>query len=724
MRRVLSGVVLISLALVLLEIALRISGARNVVLYTDDPEAGYRVTPMQDVRRSGIRVVINEWGARDTRPFLRRNPGTRRILVLGGSLAWGGTRIRQEDLFTAVLEQQLPDCEVINAGVSGYSTAQMAALYRRHLAGLDPDLILVVAGPEDFERPPVTRLTGSSAVFPLERPRWALPIGWATFRRRLARRLGCDWFQGGPATVPDAGQTTGPHQIQENVTALRELEDALGRDRNLRVVLCPDRALQEDRQVKDELRRRLSEAGIAWTDIRDHVAFTADSYQDDVHLSQAGHADVGAALADLLKTWRQRPMAVLRVQEDVYSIVPPDNGSGPLWSYGNTQIVRTADRVLISQMETGEGVPPLCNTRWKLLERTPGGWGVVAAADEYRQREPCPLAVLGDVVYLNVNDSTEPPGTRYGPCEPALLRFDPVDLKSPQRIVPDWGARPHFTDHSYRGFAADRDQKRLLMLNIDARTSQQHWCYITADGSALQHGAITFPIRASYPQAALRGSGAHVLAIGDIVEPVEEWRQYKFEQTGRQWDYVFRILYYAWTPDIMSQAFAEPIEIANVDKTAGAISNQDMWVSPQNVAYLLYTERAVQSPLMRDRFFPDLSVRNSLNLAIVSNGQISGRHVLLEGDDAYEPAHARFHETPDGRVFAVVYLTGARHGNYLVQVYPELEQGDWTLLPVDAPFTSYCLATVRAGCAPSYTIDMHGYAGQGNVLSYAAIEIR
>ena len=54
-------------------------------------------------------------------------------------------------------------------------------------------------------------------------------------------------------------------------------------------------------------------------------------------------------------------------EEDVYTYTNPNNGSGPMWSYGCSPIARVGDRVFVSQMETGEGVPPLSNTRWRLL---------------------------------------------------------------------------------------------------------------------------------------------------------------------------------------------------------------------------------------------------------------------------------------------------------------------------------------------------------------------
>jgi len=354
---------------------------------------------------------------------------------------------------------------------------------------------------------------------------------------------------------------------------------------------------------------------------------------------------------------------------------------------------------------------------------------LLAEPEGFRQREPCPLAVIGAGVFLNVNDSLEPPGVHYGPCEPHLIRFAidaPAPLPTP--IMPDWRAQPRFTDHSYRGFAADPELERLLMLNIDAETSIQHWCYMTQRGEAIHTGAIEFPIRACYPQVALEPKTAHVLAVGDIVEPVAEWRGYKFEQTQRTWDYVFRALYYAWNPDVANEEFSAPIEIANVDATAGHISNQDLWIAPEGEAYVLYTERQVASSLMRDKFFPHGSTVNSLELAVIKNGGIATRRTVVEGTEAIQPGHARFHETADGRLFAVVYLTGPEAGNYLVQVYPESVPGkdrpDPIRIPVERPFSSYCLASVRAGCVASDIIDILGHAGTPNTLSYAHIVIK
>ena len=277
-------------------------------------------------------------------------------------------------------------------------------------------------------------------------------------------------------------------------------------------------------------------------------------------------------------------------------------------------------------------------------------------------------------MYLYVNDSTEPPGTKYGACEPHLLRFaiGGTPPLSPTKISPVWQGDTTFTDHSYRGYSTDSGRNEILMLNINAETSGQHWCRLNAPGDTLDGGIITFPIRACYPQVALKNGAGYVAAISDIVEPVEEWRAYKFEQTKRKWDYVFRILYFTWTPDLSAQPFAEPIEIANVDATAGHIWNEDLWIAPTGEALILYTVREVQSAAMRDKFFPGKSIAPVLHLATVKDGAAVSDEVLL-GEEA-TPGCARFHETPEGRVYALAYAGSPEPRNLLVPVYPELKR--------------------------------------------------
>lgn len=419
------------------------------------------------------------------------------------------------------------------------------------------------------------------------------------------------------------------------------------------------------------------------------------------------------------------PKVSVTAEEDVYDFTNPDNGSGPLWSYGCTPIARIGEAVYVCQMETGKDIPPLCNTRWRLLRRDVNGWNLVAEADAYRQREPGVLAVgPAQDLFLNVNDSTQPEGTKYGNCTPRLLRFafNSGQLERSE-INPMWAGKPCFTDHSYRGYASDPANGRLLMMNIDAKTGIEHTCLLSVSGDTLANAPVSFPIRACYPQVALSGYSVHVQAVGDIVEPVEEWRQYKHEQTGRDWDYVFRILYYSFTPDIRNQDFLSPLEIANVDATGGHISNKDLWLSPAGEVFLMYTEREVASPLLRDKYFPGKSIIDSLKLAVVKDGIVVSRRTLVAGNDQESPGDARFHVTPDGKTYAVINMGGQEGGNKLLQIYPVTQNAELIPIPLARPFSSFLLASARAGNAPSNIIDMIGYTNSGDKISYAQIHL-
>ena len=243
------------------------------------------------------------------------------------------------------------------------------------------------------------------------------------------------------------------------------------------------------------------------------------------------------------------------------------------------------------------------------------------------------------------------------------------------------------------------------------------------DGSALANGSVTFPIRGCYPQVAIENGRAHIFAVGDIVEPVEEWRAYKKEQTGREWDYVFRRLFYARNMEVEHGAFGEPIEVANVDATAGHLSNQDMWVAPNGDAYLMYLESEVGSALMRDKYFSGKSTIPSLVLAKVRDGAIAERHVLVSNAEHEHAGHARFHVTPKGEVYALVYVAGETARNVLIPVYPNLAPDQRVPVPFKSPFGSFLLASARAGNAASDTIDLIGTNGKGNTMAYGQVVI-
>jgi hypothetical protein len=427
------------------------------------------------------------------------------------------------------------------------------------------------------------------------------------------------------------------------------------------------------------------------------------------------------------------PELVVETEEVVSTYVSPDNGAGPLWCYGAPLLVRWGDNVFVSVSETGEGVPKLCNTRWQLFRRDKSGWHIAQTPEGFREREPCPLVAFSDGrLFISVNPSVSPPGTQYGPCDPHLLEFSAKNVEQPPKpLWPVWNGETRFTDHSYRGIASDGERGEILLLNIHSQTGEQHWSFLDRDGKWTRQGNIRFPIRACYPQVALRNRAAHVLAIGDIVEPNAEWRAYKREKTGREWDYVFRRLFYTWTPDITATDFAEPLEMENVDSTGGHIRNLDLWLGPRELAHVLYLKMPIQSALIRDRFFPKMKIVMSLQYALLKNGRVVSRATLVkggEGESGEIPGDAKFHATKDGRLFVIYYCSGRDTNgkpiseNRILQVLPETDAKPVSI-PLKNPFTTFFTATERGGSPPSNTIDLFGIGHQPNTLRYARVRL-
>jgi hypothetical protein len=424
-----------------------------------------------------------------------------------------------------------------------------------------------------------------------------------------------------------------------------------------------------------------------------------------------------------------RALPAADIEEVIARPEPANNGAGPLWCYGSPLIVRDGERVFASVIETGKDVPPLCNTRWQLWKRDAAGWKVIAAEQQFRQREPCPIGLFpGGPVFLSVNPSTQPPGTHYGPCQPQVLQFEPGD----DRVdVPAWAAGTHFTDHSYRGFAVDGSRRELLLLNINATTGDQFVSHRGRDGQWRARGTIHFPIRSCYPQVALAGGAAHVMAIGDIVEPVAEWRKLKKEVLKQDWDYVFRRLFYAWTPDISGGTFAEPIEIDNLDATAGAISNLDMLIDPDGACHLLYLRRPHQYEFMRDKYWPGEPMTWHLVHVVVREGRVVVRETLAETrprGSGIEPHFARFHRVSDGTICVIVSGASMTDGSYgrLMNFVGRLTPGrqpHFEPIELKNPFTTFFTNTTRGGSPPSDTLDLFGISTDSPNLRYARVRL-
>ncbi len=98
---------------------------------------------------------INSAGFRDREYSKQKDPSVFRIVMLGDSIVWGHG-LELQDTFAKQLESLLNEVsdrkfEVLNFGVSGYSTQQEVELFRVKAKEYDPDLVIVGYCLNDFE---------------------------------------------------------------------------------------------------------------------------------------------------------------------------------------------------------------------------------------------------------------------------------------------------------------------------------------------------------------------------------------------------------------------------------------------------------------------------------------------------------------------------------------------------------------------------------------------
>ena len=438
-------------------------------------------------------------------------------------------------------------------------------------------------------------------------------------------------------------------------------------------------------------------------------------------------------------------------EEEIYPVSSWDNGAGPMWCWGSSTIVRDGNQVFASVNDAEPNVNPLCNTRWYLYQRTDGaGWNQVSESDDEYEREPCPLVRTSDgEILLSTTPSVGiigqyPDGRDTHRCKPTLLAFD-IDAPSAPRTVvgPVWSKNYAFSEHSYRGMAADGLEGGLFLTQQVADDRHYHpqnydqaWCYWNPNQVWSARGVLRFPMRGCYPTFSVDGSAVHAVAISDEVEPNKEWQEYKREVTGRDWDYEFRQLFYSWTPDITSVPFSPALTIASQDETAGQIHHRGMYIDPEGDAHVLYVERNIWHPFMRGRFFPDTPIVTELKYAKISRGRVTGRRTLVSSTEEIPDDQstqgvrvgpvvtgAAIHATPDGRVFVLWHQTDQNDdetGLFIRQMLPEWD--DFVAkIALNHPLPSFFSASQSAGCLPSNTVDLLGQVG--DVIRYAQIAV-
>lgn len=185
----------LTFALALGEVVVRLTADDSVVLYPRNHATAHyadytlrTMTPnttfLHTSKDGSWRFTINNKGFRDTKPYHHTKPeGLLRVLVLGDSHT-AGFEVHQDATYSAVLERGLLQrgvrVEVLNTGVSGFSTAEQLVFLEHEGLKYKPDVVVVGFFINDFTdnvRADLFRIEGGKLVDTGERH--YAPAVWA-----------------------------------------------------------------------------------------------------------------------------------------------------------------------------------------------------------------------------------------------------------------------------------------------------------------------------------------------------------------------------------------------------------------------------------------------------------------------------------------------------------------------------------------------------------------
>ncbi len=152
-KRFLLVIASVFVALLAVEVYLRVTGFANLNPYIVDKDVGFFLRPRAEGWWHGEGVTyikISQDGLRDREHTKEKPPGTLRIAVLGDSFT-EAFDVEMQEAWWAVMEQRLQGCEalaghrveVINFGVAGFSTARELVTLRTRVWQYSPDIVVL-----------------------------------------------------------------------------------------------------------------------------------------------------------------------------------------------------------------------------------------------------------------------------------------------------------------------------------------------------------------------------------------------------------------------------------------------------------------------------------------------------------------------------------------------------------------------------------------------------
>lgn len=317
-------------------------------IFRYDPDVGYTFVPNLKARipheAGGYLLATNPQGFRSSHDFAAVPSGRKRILVFGDSFT-AGDGVSNKQRYTDLIESDLPDVEVFNFGMSGTGSDQQYLIHRKFAANIPADLVVVAVLVENIRRnvaqyrkyvdPEGREFWKAKPYFSLENntlvrgndpvPDEPVPVGEAAglmgekaldrggrfpVLRRLVRKAGLGALAQKISRyqpVPDFNSPdTDAWKLMRAI--LRQWISEI----RAPVVLMPIplyhhvEGLASARAYQARFRELADESGAALHDpLPDLLAYSAEDrrafrFENDVHLSPAGHRALATSLAKAL----------------------------------------------------------------------------------------------------------------------------------------------------------------------------------------------------------------------------------------------------------------------------------------------------------------------------------------------------------------------------------------------------------------------------------------
>lgn len=272
------------------EVCARLAGWGEIMEFVPDEDWGFLMRPSIVVHTYGHPVAINALGLRGPEVRDPKPPGTKRILFVGDSVTYGGSRIREEQLFCRIVESRGRgeglNIEAVNLSAPAWAPQNwLEYVEKRGLHGAD---LVVLTLPEcDLARPFASL---DRAGFLERAPALRLMFLGVRFKTRFFQR------EVGPPQDRDEA-------IAANLKAVIRLRE-MCRSVPLIVLLVPSWVPQRSRQPalpkNDELWSLFTAELTGELDLRQELQDPA-FFLDELHLSVKGHAYVGEKLFQRLR---------------------------------------------------------------------------------------------------------------------------------------------------------------------------------------------------------------------------------------------------------------------------------------------------------------------------------------------------------------------------------------------------------------------------------------